>query len=31
MTMMSDGVKDCGKEEDVVVKDIAELVAERLF
>lgn len=30
MTMMSDGIKDRGKEEEVVVKDIAELVAERL-
>lgn len=30
MTMMSDGIKDRGKEEAVVVKDIAELVAEQL-
>ncbi|MCA9508421.1 MAG: (Fe-S)-binding protein [Myxococcales bacterium] len=30
MTMMSDGIKDKGCEEDIVVKDIAELVAERL-
>lgn len=30
MTMMTDGVKDRGKE-DIVVKDIAELVAERLL
>ncbi len=30
MTMMSDGIKDRGKDEEIVVKDIAELVAERL-
>lgn len=30
MTMMNDGVKDRGREEEVVVKDIAELVDERL-
>lgn len=30
MTMMSDGLKDRGKDEEIVVKDIAELVAERL-
>ncbi len=30
MTMMSDGIKDKGRGDDIVVKDIAELVAERL-
>jgi Fe-S oxidoreductase len=30
MTMMSDGIKDRGKEEEIRVKDIAELVAEQL-
>ncbi len=30
MTMMSDGVKDRGVDENVVVKDVAELVAEQL-
>lgn len=30
MTMMNDGVKDKGKDEQVVVKDIAEIVAEQL-
>lgn len=30
MTMMSDGIKDKGRGDDIVVKDIAELVAEQL-
>lgn len=30
MTMMSDGIKDRGKEEEIAVKDIAEIVAERI-
>jgi len=30
MTMMNDGVKDRGKEEEIAVKDIAEIVAERM-
>jgi hypothetical protein len=30
MTMMTDGIKGEGKGEQVVVKDIAEIVAERL-
>jgi Fe-S oxidoreductase len=30
MTMMSDGIKDQDKSEEILVKDIAELVAERL-
>jgi Fe-S oxidoreductase len=30
MTMMSDGVKDRQADEQVVVKDVAELVAEQL-
>ncbi len=30
MTMLSDGIKDRGKEEEIVVKDIAELIAEKL-
>jgi Fe-S oxidoreductase len=30
MTMMSDGVKSCGKDESVQVKDIAEIVAASL-
>jgi Fe-S oxidoreductase len=30
MTMMSDGIKDRGKDEEIVVKDIAELIAEQL-
>jgi Fe-S oxidoreductase len=30
MTMMTDGVKAHGKESSIVVKDIAEIVAERL-
>ena len=28
MTMMSDGVKNKNKEEEIVVKDLAELIAE---
>jgi len=30
MTMLEDGVKDNGKEEEFRVRDIAELIAERL-
>jgi Fe-S oxidoreductase len=30
MTMMSDGIKDKGKEEEVEVKDIAEILCERM-
>jgi len=30
MTMLSDGIKDRGKEDEIVVKDIAELIAEKL-
>jgi Fe-S oxidoreductase len=30
MTMMTDGIKDQGKEETVLVRDIAEIVAERI-
>lgn len=30
MTMMSDGIKDRGKEEEIQVKDIAEIIAEQI-
>jgi len=31
MTMLNDGVKDKGKEEEFKVKDIAEIVAQCLY
>jgi hypothetical protein len=30
MTMLEDGVKQKGKESDIMLKDIAELIAERM-
>lgn len=30
LTMLNDGIKDQGKEEEIAVKDIAEIVAEHV-